>query len=654
MALVLIAEDHRDHQKVIVEVARRLGCTTMVADDGAAALTAAGEQRPDLLIADLDMPKMNGVQLCRAFRGDPLLADVPVVLVTALSPHDQARIGSCASMATVQKPFDITELSDVIAAHLAVTAGESGRPPSAPGPRVADVLLSCVDAGLTACDTTGRLTFYNDDLSDFFGTHGAGIPLANWPERFGLRTHDGRPLRPEQLPMARALSGESVRQAGILATDRLGRQRWLTLNARPVRDEHGEIIGAAAAVHDVTAGHLSHVYENCKTAVLEALAGGVSAVAARRQAVNAVGTGLNWPYVRLWLRDPVTDRLHCDATYAAPGEPPVPLPDSFAVGEGLAGHCWQAGKLVWVPDIHDAGSPVVPQIRAATTFRAAGAVPITAGGQVTGVMTFFSRNPQQPEPGLAVLLTGIAGHIGSHLQQHRADDLARHLAAVTDDYVALAGHEIRTPLTTVTAYAQLIAEMPELSDDVREMVGVMERNSRKLRQLFDQLLDLAGLDSGHLMLADGPVDLAAVLREAIDDVQETAAVRGVTVVTPVVDDLLVRGDGARLRQAVTHLIDNAVKFSPDNAEVSVRLTRDDGAALLTVADTGVGLPTNPTVDLFRRLYRGDNARHTDVPGNGLGLALCRTVVERHRGTITLTSNRPRGTVATVRLPRHDA
>jgi PAS domain S-box-containing protein len=655
VATVLIAEDNPDHRKVMAEVVHRLGHEVIVAEDGRAALLGATRQRPDLVLTDLDMPHLDGLQLCRAMGANPALAGIPVVLVTALSLDEQAGLTDGTGITVIQKPFGLDDLAGAITGQLA----DSGRPAartrlpagSADDHAFAETLLDNVDAGLAACDSDGRVIYYNQNLRDFFGPGSAGVRVSEWVQRFRLRHHDGRPLRNDELPIARALTGETVRRAGLLATDQRGRHHWLDLNARPVHDRHGSIIGAVVAVQDVTASYQAHIYEACKTAVLEALTDGADAAAARQAAVRVVGTCLQWPYVRLWLLDPVTDRLRADATYTAPGEQPLPIPDAFAHGEGLAGRCWQRGELTWVPDIHADESPVLSEVRAGSTFRAAGAVPVRAGEQVTGVMTYFSHNPQEPEPGLAVLLAGIADNIGAHLQQHRADELAHHLAAVTDEYVALAGHELRTPLTSITAYSELIADAPDLPADVREMVEVVERNSRHLRQLIDQLLELAGLDSGHLRIADDEVELATVVGEAVTRMREVAVARDIAITAEAPAELPVRGDAGRLRQVVVSLLDNAVKFSPEGSTVRVRLTEDDGAAVLTVTDSGIGLPAGRTADLFRRLHRGENARHTHRPGSGLGLALCCTIVSHHRGTILLTPNEGPGTTATVRLPQ---
>ncbi|MFI5495108.1 ATP-binding protein [Actinoplanes sp. NPDC051859] len=656
MASVLVAEDDQDHQRLIAGVVRRLGHDVTVADDGRAALVAAAHRRPDLVVADVDMPEMDGLQLCRALRGDPVLADVPVVLVTALSMIDERRLRESGARAVIRKPFTLQQLSAALVPHLA--QGEpprKGRPPLVRDPALEQVfveaLLQSTDTGLCACDATGRMIMMNTVVRGFFGDDSAGIPLQEWAQHFALRHHDGSPLLAYDLPISRALRGEVVEHAGLLATDRRGRPRWLTINARPVCDPDGAVVGAVAAVHDITGEYKSSLYQACTTEVLKALAESRSAAEAHQEVVRTIGGTLGWRYVRLWLVDPVTGRLRLEASYTGPHERPLPAPASIARGQGLAGLCWQRGELVWVPDIHAADAPILPEVVAGSRFRAAGAVPVRSGEHVSGVLTFFSYDPQEPEPALAVLLTGIAGSVGAHLQQHRADDLEHHLAAATDEYIALVGHELRTPLTSIGAYVELIAEAPELTPELRGLAEVVDRNSRRLRQLVDQLLDLAALDGGHIGMQTCRVDLTELVAAAADTVRGPAADRRIVIDTNLAPDIVVPGDRGRLRQVADNLLDNAIKFSYDGATVSVQLTGDEETVVLTISDTGMGLSDEEQPDLFRRLHRGDNVRHSGIPGNGLGLALCRAVVEHHQGTITLSREHPTGTAVTVRLPR---
>ncbi|GAA0498881.1 hypothetical protein Ade02nite_83740 [Paractinoplanes deccanensis] len=611
MALVVVAEDNLDHQRVIAQVIRRLGHEVVVAGDGRTGLAAVDQHRPALLVADVDMPEMDGLELCRALRRDPDLAATPVVLITAYLLPGDMRLADAGALDVIGKPFSVPELTE----RLGGTLERLERS----GNETLDALLDTLRTGVVVCDAQGRITATNTSL----------------PEGY------------EEV-LSRALAGERIRDAEIISRD-----HWYAVNAAPVRRHDGTITGAAAAFHDRTFEHHSRQYQQCETEVLRVLADHTHAADATDRILHAIGSTLGWPYVRLWLVDEVTDVLRPAGNYTAPNERPLPTPASMSRGSGMAGSCWAKAESIWVPDIHAEDSPVLPYIAAGSPFRAGGAVPVRSGDRVIGVLSFFTYAGREPDPALTVLLTGVAGLIGAFLEQRRAEVLALHLAAATDEYIALVGHELRTPLTSIGAYVDLIAESSDETPmgEVREMIDVVQRNNVRLRDLVEKLLDLAALESGHAQLTIVAVDLTEVVTEAIAAIAPSAGERRIVVESVLTPELTVPGDRERLRQVVDALLGNAVKFSGTDSTVTVSLTDEHGeAAVLTIADQGVGVAPSEQARLFRRLYRGGNARHTGIPGAGLGLALCRVVVERHHGSITLASQEAAGTRVTVRLP----
>lgn len=632
---MLVVEDNPEHQAVIAEVVRRLGHQPTLAADGRAGLAAAIASRPDLVVADVDMPHLDGIRMCRALRENPGTADVPVVLITAYLPPGDTTLAEAEALAVVPKPFSVKELTETLRSCIDVPAGARH------DPAFTEALLRSLDAGVVACDLEGRLVVVNQAVRDFFGDESLGVPARDWAERFGLRRPDGSTLPPEEVALYRSLTGEEIHHDEVLAHDPRGRRRWFAINARPVRDDTGRILGAVAAVHDVTPEHQQRQYEHCTTEVLKALVQAPDTARAGAEVLRAISAELGWPYLRLWLVDGVTDRLRPAATHLAPGSPPLRLPPTLKRGEGLAGSCWESGEPVWVPNLRAADVPVMAE---AEHYRTAVAVPVLSAEQVIGVLAFFTLETQEPDPALTVLLSGIAGHIGSYLERRRSEELADQLAASVGEYIALVGHELRTPLTSIGTYTDLINEEPDGTTvgEIRDLLGVIERNNARLRSLVERLLDLAALEAGHAQLTLGDVDLAAVVR---------AALAGTQVHSDLPQRLTVAGDRARLRQVVENLVGNAVKYSPDGTAVHVTLTADDDAAVLCVTDNGIGIPAGERTQLFARLYRATNARHSGIPGAGLGLALSRAIVELHRGTITLSENDGGGTVATVRLPR---
>ena len=654
MGCVVVAEDNVDHQRVIAEVVRRLGYDVVVTADGRAALAAVQEHRPDLLLADIDMPHLDGIELCHAVRADPAIAATPVVLITAYLLPGDPRVADTGALAVIGKPFGIPDLTDALRARL--VAIEAARPTElVPGDTAfVEALLDSLDSGVMACDATGRLMVVNRALREFFTGAAANLTLEELAKRLPLLHPDGTPLQAEELALSRALAGEQVHHSDLLAHAPDGRPHWYAMHARPVRTKGGALAGALAVIREVTAEHRGRQYQACKAAVFKVLADHSDDADLGDRILAAIGLGLGWPHLRLWLVDEVTDLLRPAGIHTAPGERPLPMPASLARGHGLAGKCWERGELMWVPDVHSADSPLLSPVVADLEYASAGALPVRSGDRVIGVLTFFSYARLDPNPALGLLITGLAGLIGAFLEHRRAEVLALHLAAATDEYIALVGHELRTPLTSIGSYVDLIAESDDATPigEVRELLEVVQRNNLRLRNLVERLLDLAGLESGQATLTISMVDMAALVAAAIEAIASSAGERQITVHGVLPDRLEVPGDQERLRQVVDALLANAVKFSHPDSRVTVTLTDDGEAAELIVADTGVGVSGAEQVRLFRRLYRGGNARHTGIPGSGLGLALSRVVVERHHGTITLASDEGNGTTVTVRLPKH--
>lgn len=665
MAAIAVIEDDRDHRQVIAAAIRRNGHRiAATAEDGESGLKAIAALRPDLVIADVDMPVLDGLQMCRFMRADPALADIPVVLVTAFLLPGDPRLVDAGAAAVVRKPFSIEKLIDAVETQLAARPqpleGTTAEPTSAAGATDHDLfgsgfteaLLDSLDVGVAVCDTRGRHVLFNQSLRDIFGDDSGALNVEEFMEHFQLLHHDRSPLRVDELPIRRALAGEQVRHGDLLAYDRRQCPRWLDINARPLYDAAGSIIGALAAVHEVTAEHRARSYQKCKTDLLGVLAANPDTHTAAAAMVRVIGTSLGWPFVRLWLIDDVAGLLRPAASYASAGQPP-PEPDILHRGEGMAGQCWQHEEMIWAPDIRAPDSCLLPDVTAGDHCVAAGSVPVRNGDRIVGVLSYFTHDRQEPDAALTVLLTGITGNIGAYLERRRAEELAHQLAATTDEYIALVGHELRTPLTSIAAYTDLLTDTPADTpfDEVRDQVDAIARNTTRLQNLVEHLLDLAAFEVGHNTLNHTTVDLTAVLTDAVQAVEACARHRHVTITTDVSHQLLVAGDPDRLRQVADHLITNAIKYSPEHATVTISASADQHITQFTVSDHGIGIPAEEHHRLFRRFYRASNARHTDIPGAGLGLALSRAIIERHRGSITLTPNRPTGTSATVRLPR---
>jgi signal transduction histidine kinase len=224
-----------------------------------------------------------------------------------------------------------------------------------------------------------------------------------------------------------------------------------------------------------------------------------------------------------------------------------------------------------------------------------------------------------------------------------------------DEFFALVSHELRTPLTAILGYVELLLGEEDAGDGERDRhLEVIERNARRLLRLVGDLLFAAQVEAGSLLLEPGSVDLPELVRESIAPAQPLARQHGIELHAEVEPLARCRGDRDRLAQVLDNLISNALKFTPPGGRVTVRLASDQGAALLAVRDSGLGIPPEEIPRLFDRFYRATNATARAVPGAGLGLTIVRAIVEGHDGVVQVESQLGSGTTVTIRLPLEPA
>ena len=345
------------------------------------------------------------------------------------------------------------------------------------------------------------------------------------------------------------------------------------------------------------------------------------------------------------------------AHWSAPGvDCGDPGQQALAPGQGLAGRVWSGDAPLWTAELDEAVTAQRVPVLAAAGIRAAYGVPIRGDETVLGVLLLFPDSGQPPAEDVATLLAAMAAHVGAFLSHRYARGLELELDRSRDDFIALAGHAMRTPLTSIGSYTELLlAAERDWSEPDREMLTVIARHTDKLREIIDDLMELAAIESGHLPPQRRPVDLASLLRAAVAGQAEAAAANAVTVRAELPPTAIIEADPGRLEQLLDNLLSNAVKYSPDGGTVRVGLTADgDNSVTLTVADQGVGVPVGERDQVFRRFFRSSAAIERGIDGTGLGLTIARAIVRAHGGTIGLTSGRNggsgTGTVVTVRLP----
>lgn len=225
-------------------------------------------------------------------------------------------------------------------------------------------------------------------------------------------------------------------------------------------------------------------------------------------------------------------------------------------------------------------------------------------------------------------------------------------------FVSVAAHELRSPLASVLAYLELLADgaYGPLSDAQTGALQVVQSSTHRLLRLTDTFLDLTRLESSRLDLDLQAVDLTALVRSVIEEIDPRLAERGQSLTADIQPELPVAlCDPERVIQVVANVLDNARKYSPDGTHIDLTLRRaaEPGFLELTVADRGIGIAADDRNHVFSRFFRGREARRREVGGTGLGLYIARAVVDLHGGRLWFEARPGGGTVFHLTLPTRD-
>jgi two-component system phosphate regulon sensor histidine kinase PhoR len=239
---------------------------------------------------------------------------------------------------------------------------------------------------------------------------------------------------------------------------------------------------------------------------------------------------------------------------------------------------------------------------------------------------------------------------GAVLVIHDLTELRR-LEAVRRDFVANVSHELKTPLTSISGYAEtLLSDSPDQETARRFLTTILD-NSRRMQRLVDDLLDLARIESGRWQPQPEPIDVAAAAKETWAELAGREPAQSVNFSVEIgAGAASVLADGDALHQVLTNLLDNSLRYSSPGGGIVCRSRLDAGGVALSVTDTGSGIVHEHLPRIFERFYRADPSRSREEGGTGLGLAIVKHLVEAHGGSVYAESERGLGTTVTCWFP----
>lgn len=221
---------------------------------------------------------------------------------------------------------------------------------------------------------------------------------------------------------------------------------------------------------------------------------------------------------------------------------------------------------------------------------------------------------------------------------------------VRREFVAHASHELKSPVAGLQTLAEAVQQAVE--DDpvaVAHFSKRMAAEADRLGRLVTDLLDLSRLED-PVNIPREPADLSQVARHELTCLQDDARAKGVALDERIYEDIWVKGDAQQLGLLVRNLLENALRYTPSEGNVTLEVFRKDGEAYVRVNDDGIGIPREAHGRVFERFYRVDRARSRDMGGTGLGLAIVKHIAEMHGGNVSLSSDLGEGSIFTVRLP----
>jgi two-component system phosphate regulon sensor histidine kinase PhoR len=611
---ILIADDYPDNLRLLSVRLCTEGYTFITAADGVETLKKLREEKPDLVLLDINMPRKDGLEVLQEMRADPEIAHIPVIVVSA------ARVGSGDVLAGLNlgaddyivKPFDWNEMAARVRAKLRVKKVEDalrrrnrelsllpeiGQDLSArlDVDELASVLLERVVAKLGA--SNGHLYIFQPDGNVFHKTHHK-IDLTQWSEESAL---------------------------GWIVTE--------GIEARVVAERHGILIRDTHA-----AKHWGKTpLEGARSALSVPLLG-------RHKVLGVLTISQNQPN---YFNEDQLNLVQAIASQAAIAFENAQLYSTIQQEQKrLEAVLHAVGDAIMLMDEHGRLQLVNPAgSRLFTDVNTRLGAPLPQGKGYDTLVDLLShpQNPTAPTVGevpwpdgrtFSVMITPVKN--GGHVSVLHDVSHFKELERVKDEFITTASHDLKNPITSVMGFSELMSRVGPLNEQQEEFLSRIRQAAGQMNDLVLGLLELARLDAG-LPINREPLSLLDLLTGVTQEFLPKAVEKAQTLELLSCGSHLVLGDPLRLRQVLRNLVGNALKYTPLNGKITVGAALRERYVQIFVQDTGLGIPEEDLPHIFDRFYRVHANDRAEIEGNGLGLAIVKAIVEQHGGRIEVDS-----------------
>jgi two-component system CheB/CheR fusion protein len=507
------------------------------------------------------------------------------------------------------------------------------------GRRLGAIVESSGDA-IIGKDLDGVITTWNKAAERIFGyaadeVIGKSVAILIPPDR----------QNEEPGILARLRRGERVEHYETVRRRKDGALLNISLTVSPIKNDKGLVVGASKVARDITERVRNDRRRMAQYTVASLLAGSWTLEEASPPILQTIASIGDWVISAIWLEDEGGETLSCRSNWHAESANLAKFAEvsrsfRFPKGEGLPGRVWKSRKPTWIHDVTVDDN--FPRAKAAAEAKIRGgfAFPLFAGSTVNGVIEMFSHDVVEPDSDLLQFVMALGSQVGLFVERRRTEHELQHQKesaeaanAAKDQFLAALSHELRTPLTPVMIWAGGMLDQPDLPPDIQQGLRMVVRNVELEARLIDDLLDLTRVSRGKFHLQLQPADVHELLQHAMEIVRSDCEARNLRVN---VDLAAASHDGEvdppRLQQVFWNVLRNACKFS--NGVIEVRsYNRTPDALTIEISDNGAGIAPEFLGRIFDAFEQAGQRRE----GLGLGLAISKTIVEMHGGSIRAQS-----------------
>jgi PAS domain S-box-containing protein len=651
-SVALVVDDDPDVALVCALQLQSAGFSVLEAPDGERALALARSEVPSVILLDLMLPDVDGLEVLRRLKADPRTRDIPVVMLTARTgERDRLAAWRAGASDYLTKPFDGDRLVDAV--RSAASGDSHGIEPRAGAWSMRDsawlagVVRGAHDAII--CKTLeGEITHWNRGAERLYGWHASEVVGRHIAMLTSTETAGEVPAI-----LARVSRGETVVLPETVRLHRDGHRFHVSLCVSPILGEDGEVVGASAIARELL--------DRGEDRPVPPSAG---------SAAPSSGRGAGRPGAEDLLGSQA-DELCRAVVEAAPDAMTIVAEDGTILLVNA-----QMVKLFGYDRDELVGRTV--EVLVPSRYRARHAThrrhfqsqatvrPMGAGRELTGLCKDgsefaieISLSPLPREAGVDLTCATVrdvterrmveAAKALAAEREREATARLREIDRLRNDFLSTVSHELRTPLTAIKGFSQWLTDSWDHADDQRkrEMLERIHLAGQRLDLLIQDLLDFTRLERGQLRVDMGPRSLATLVDEAV---RLTGGVLHEHVVEVDVGPDLVLADRATLLRVLENLLTNAAKFSDAGTVIEVRSEVSAEHVELSVRDHGMGIPAPEHAKVFDRFYRVPSTAQS-TPGTGIGLAIVKQFVEAQGGSVAVRSPRGGGTEFSVRLRR---